>query len=64
MLHVSLYVPDVPQVVIVLEMLPLSVGMFCAMSWVPARMTMQSPRRAVKTLIPSAVAIGSKPGGK
>ena len=64
MLYVLLYVPDVSQVVIVVEMLPLSVGVFCALSWVPARMTMQTPRRAMKTLIPSAVAIGSKPGGK
>ncbi len=42
-----------PQVVILVEVLPVSATSLCAISWVPASMTVQTPKLMIKPLVSS-----------
>lgn len=42
-----------PQVVILVEVLPISAMSLCAISWVPASMTVQTPKLMIKPLVSS-----------
>lgn len=59
-----LYLACLLQVVIVLELLPVSLGVFCALSWLPGSMTCQTPRLAVKSLTPVAEPVVSQKRSK
>ncbi len=41
------------QVVILVEVLPISASSLCAISWVPASMTVQTPKLMIKPLMSS-----------
>ncbi len=41
------------QVVILVEVLPISATSLCAISWVPASMTVQTPKLMIKPLVSS-----------
>ncbi|DBA93413.1 TPA: hypothetical protein ACH3X2_003683 [Trebouxia sp. C0005] len=40
-----------PQVVILVEVLPISAASLCAISWVPASVTVQTPKLMIKPLV-------------
>lgn len=43
------------QIVILVEVLPVSAASLCAISWVPASMTVQTPKLMIKPLVSSQV---------